>query len=144
MRRRGFVLTAVPMLALGLAPAAAVAASAPAATPAVLACRATPVVTAAWQGGFDLQFVITNTGSEPFSAWTVTFDLPPGDTIYTTWNGSIHQSGNYVVATNYPSSGYNGSLQPGASTTSFGMVVEGNGGSTITNVTCTPSQFPPQ
>jgi len=141
MRRRGFALTAaVPMLALGLAPTAAMAASAPAVTPAVMACRATPFVAGAWQGGFELEFVITNTGTEPFSSWTVTFDLPPGDMVYTTWNGSISQSGNHVVATNYPS-GYNGPLLPGASTVGFGMVIGGNSGTGVSNVTCTPRQL---
>lgn len=140
MRKRGIALAAAaPMLALGLTPTAATAAV----TPNVLACRATPVVTTAWQGGFDLQFVITNIGTEAFNEWTVTFDLPPGDVIYTTWNGEISQSGNHVVATNYPTSGYNTSLAPGASTTSFGMVVSGNS-TAITNVTCTPGQFPTQ
>lgn len=145
MRKRGTALAAAaPLLALGLAPTAAIAASVPAVAPAVLACRATPVVAGAWQGGFELEFVITNTGTEPFSAWTVTFDLPPGDTVYTTWNGSIQQSGNHVVATSYPSSSYNGPLPPGASTTGFGMVIGGNGGTAISNVTCTPGQFPSQ
>lgn len=143
MNKRGIALRAVvPMLALGLVPATA--AAAPAATAGVMACRATPVVSAAWQGGFDLEWVITNTGTEPFNEWTVTFDLPLGDTVYTTWNGNVHQSGQHVIFTNYPTSGYNTMLAPGASTTSVGMVVEGNGGDTVSNVTCTPGLFPTQ
>ncbi len=145
MHKRGIALRAVvPMLALGLVPVSAAASSATAATGGVMACTATPTVTNTWQGGFDLQFVITNTGTEAFNELTVTFDLPVGDTVYTTWNGEIHQSGQYVVATNYPSTGYNSSLAPGSSTVSFGMVVEGNGGDTISNVTCTPGLFPTQ
>ncbi|HEV2343537.1 MAG TPA: cellulose binding domain-containing protein [Actinocrinis sp.] len=148
MHKRGIALRAVvPMLALGLVPVSAAAASAapaPAAASGVMACKATPVVSTAWQGGFDLQFVITNTGTVAFNEWTVTFDLPVGDTVYTTWNGEIQQSGQHVVATNYPSTGYNSLLAPGSSTTSFGMVVEGTGGDTISNVTCTPGLFPTQ
>lgn len=146
MHKRGIALRAVvPMLVPGLVLAsgvAAAAASGPATTSTGMSCLATPEVTTAWQGGFDLQFVITNTGTMAFDEWTVTFDLPLGDTVYTTWNGDIHQSGQHVVATNYPNTGYNGSLPPGGSTTSFGMVVEGNGTGTISNVTCTPGVSP--
>jgi hypothetical protein len=140
MHKRGAVLAAGSLLlALGLVPFSASAGAA-----ATMSCQATPEVTAAWNGGFDLEFVITNTGTEPFNEWTVGFDLPPGDTVWTTWNGQIRQIGNHVIASNYPSSGYNGSLAAGASTTSFGMVIGGNGGSGITNVTCTPGNFPTQ
>lgn len=148
MRKRGIALraavpVAVPVFVLGLGAAAATAV-APAGTAAggVLSCLATPTVTSAWSGGFDLQFVITNTGTEAFGSWTVTFDLPLGDTVYTTWNGEIQQSGRHVVATNYPSSGYNGTIQPGGSASSFGMVVGGTGGDAVTDVTCTPSLLP--
>jgi chitinase len=146
MRKRGIALrAAVPVLALGLGfmptPAAAAASMPAAASAGVMTCRATPVVTMSWDGGFDLQFVIANTGTQPFNEWTVTFDLPSGDTVYTTWNGEIYQSGQHVTATNYPS-GANSMLQPGGSVTSFGMVVGGSGGDAVTNVTCTPGIFP--
>lgn len=96
------------------------------------ACIATPTYPATWNGGFDVQFVITNTGTENITSWIVTFDLPDGDALYSTWNGSSTTSRQHVVVENYPGA----ALPPGASVAGFGGVVLGSGPDEVTNVTC--------
>jgi hypothetical protein len=111
--------------------------SAPAST---LVCAATPSITQSWVGGFDLQFTVANTGTAPFNAWTVTFDLAAGNTVYTTWNGHFSQTGRQVTASNYASP--SSTLAPGTRVSSFGGVVEGSGGTAVTNVVCTAQNVP--
>ncbi|WP_246506875.1 cellulose binding domain-containing protein [Actinocrinis puniceicyclus] len=132
-KRRGALAAAGSMLAgLALVPA-----TAPASAAATLSCRAMAAYPAKWTAGYDFQFAVVNTGTEAFSAWVITFDVPPGDVIYTTWNGSVVQSGQHVVARSYTNT-YNGSLAPGASAESIGGVVEGDSAGGLTNITCTP------
>lgn len=119
----------------GLVPLSAGGAAAAAQT---YACVATPTYPATWDGGFDVQFVITNTGTATINTWLVTFDLPNGDSMYTTWNGDFTQSGQHVAAQNYPGA----ALPPGASVDSFGGVVLGPGPDAVTNVTCTAGFAP--
>ncbi|HZP51522.1 cellulose binding domain-containing protein [Actinocrinis sp.] len=132
MRKRGAVLAAGSLL-LGLA---LVPLSASASAAGTLSCRATPTYPDVWNVGFDFQFVVTNTGTEAFNSWVITFDLPPGDVIYTTWNASVVQSGQHVVAQSY--GGYGSSVPPGGSVYGFGGVAQGPVVGGFTNVTCTP------
>ncbi len=137
MRKRGAALAAGSLL-LGLA---MVPLSAPASEADALSCRATPIYPDVWNGGFDFQFVVTNTGTEAFNSWVITFDVPPGDIVYTIWNGQVTQSGQHVVARSYP--GYNVSVPPGGSVNSVGGVVSGPVVGGFTNITCTPGWVPP-
>ncbi|MEU1721642.1 cellulose binding domain-containing protein [Nonomuraea sp. NPDC005692] len=50
--------------------------------------------------------------------WTVTFTLPPGHTITGSWNGAVTVSGRTVTFRN---AAHNGTLAPGAATTSPGF-----------------------
>src|SRR5947209_4519483 len=132
MRTRGAALAAGSLL-LGLA---LVPLSASASAAGTLSCRATPIYPDVWNGGFDFQFIITNTGTESFNSWVVTFDAPPGDIIYTIWNGQVTQSGQHVVVQSY-GGGYNASVPPGGSVNGVGGVVEGPVVGGFTNITCT-------
>lgn len=133
-RARAYAVTA---LSLGMA-LAALPSPASATTAAPLSCTATITYPAVWSGGFDFQITVTNTGTQAFNAWVVTFEAPTGDVIYTTWNGSVTQSGQYVVARNYSS----GWLAPGASVNSIGGVAEGSVSGSFTNITCMPASVP--
>lgn len=136
-RKRGAAIAAGSLL-LGLS---LVPVSASAGVAGTMSCRAVAVFPSVWSGGFDFQFVITNTGTEPFNLWTVAWDMPSGDTISTIWNGEVTQQGRHVIATNY-NTPYNTSVPPGGSVSSFGGVVEGNGGTGFTNITCSPGWAP--
>ena len=94
-------------------------------------CEATATFPTTWNGGFDLTFVVKNTGAEPINSRVVTFTFPGNDRIYTTWGGTITQTGQNVVASSAP-----GQIAPDASVSSVGGVVEGTGGTKLTHVTC--------
>ncbi|MEV0427097.1 cellulose binding domain-containing protein [Micromonospora sp. NPDC050495] len=70
----------------------------------------------AWNSGFTADVQITNTGGSTINGWTLSYNLPSGQTITSAWNATVTQSGSAVTARNV---GYNGTLSPGAST-SFG------------------------
>ncbi|GAA3966974.1 endoglucanase [Thermobifida alba] len=63
-----------------------------------------------WNGGFTGSLRITNTGTEPLSAWELAFAFPAGQRITQGWNAVWTQSGTDVTATSLP---WNSSLPPG-------------------------------
>ncbi|MEV1285579.1 cellulose binding domain-containing protein [Micromonospora sp. NPDC049679] len=69
-----------------------------------------------WNNGFTANVTITNTGSSAVTGWTLTYSLPAGQSITSSWNATVTQSGSAVTARN---AAHNGSLAPGANT-SFG------------------------
>jgi Cellulose binding domain len=97
---------------------------------------ATFTQTSTWDGGYQGQYTITNTGTTAVSGWTVEFDLPSGTTAGTYWDATLTQTESHYAFKNRD---YNGSIAPGAST-SFGFVVSGTGtptGCTLNGVSCT-------
>ncbi|WP_199517203.1 cellulose binding domain-containing protein [Nucisporomicrobium flavum] len=90
------------------------------------ACTATFKVVNTWQGGFQADATVTNTGTAATTGWRVSWTLPSGQTISQVWNGTLSTSGGTATVTN---ASYNGALAPGAGTT-FGMLVNGNAGTT--------------
>ncbi|WP_250564405.1 cellulose binding domain-containing protein [Sphaerisporangium fuscum] len=99
-------------------------------------CTATYKVTNSWQGGFQGDVTVKNTGSAPISGWTVKWSFANGQTVTQLWNGALTQSGADVTVKNVS---YNGNLAAGGST-SFGF--SGTWTTTNTdpaNVTCTAS-----
>jgi Cellulose binding domain len=84
-------------------------------------CGAAWSVTNSWPGGYQAQVTVTNTGSAPAAGWTVSLTFPGSQTIASSWNAAVSQSGASVTAAN---ASYNGALAPGAATT-WGMVVNG-------------------
>jgi hypothetical protein len=85
-------------------------------------CSVSYTLTNSWPGGFQLTFTVTDTGTAPINQWTVGFSWPGSQTITQIWNASATQSGTAVRASNL---GYNGTIQPGGST-SFGLLGSGS------------------
>ncbi len=96
-------------------------------------CAATYRVTSSWQGGYQAEVTVRNTGTAAISGWTVTWTAPAGTTIASLWNGRLTTSGSTVTVRNEP---YNGQLAADASTT-FGLT--GSGSGTPSGLTCTAS-----
>jgi hypothetical protein len=94
-------------------------------------CTVSSSVTSSWNGGYQLAFTVTNSGSAATSAWTVGFSFAGSQTIANFWNAAVTQTGQKVTAN---SLSYNGALAPGANT-SWGMVVNGTN-QPLTGVTC--------
>ncbi|MET8984627.1 PHB depolymerase family esterase [Nonomuraea wenchangensis] len=83
------------------------------------ACSATPTVQSQWGNGYVIQpLTITNTSTSTITSWTVTFTLPAGHTLTGSWNATVTTSGQTVTVR---SVSHNGTLAPGAGTTSFGF-----------------------
>ncbi|MGA4995987.1 glycoside hydrolase family 6 protein [Nonomuraea bangladeshensis] len=98
-------------------------------------CTATYRIASQWQGGYQGEVAVKNTGSSAISGWRVGFTLPNGQTITQLWNGNLSGS-SAVTVTNLS---WNGSLSAGAGTT-FGFLVNSSGQNTTpSQVTCTAS-----
>jgi cellulose 1,4-beta-cellobiosidase len=96
------------------------------------ACSGTYSVTSSWQGGFQGQVVVKNTGSGTLNGWQLRWTFPGSQVINNLWAGSYTQSGASVTATN---ASYDGSLAPGATAT-VGFTATGSAGSP-SSVACT-------
>jgi hypothetical protein len=85
--------------------------------PTVPACVADYTLTNSWPGGYQAQVKVT-AGATTLDGWTVTLDLPVGQTVDTLWNGSLSQQGSSVRVA---SLGYNATVSADKST-SFGFL----------------------
>ncbi|MGH3417857.1 MAG: cellulose binding domain-containing protein, partial [Actinocrinis sp.] len=94
-------------------------------------CTVAASVTGSWSGGFQMSFTVTNSGTSALTGWTVSYSWAGSQTIASSWNATVAQSGQAVTAS---SVSYNGSLAPGAST-SWGLVGTG-AGQALTGLTC--------
>lgn len=100
-----------------------------------LSCSVTQ--TGNWQGGYQLDVKVTNTGAA-VNSWTVYLNYNQPAQIGSIWNATMSGNGtSRVTATNV---GYNGTLSTGASTT-FGLT--GNSNSGFTLPTCTTGTIVP-
>ncbi|MFC4014342.1 glycoside hydrolase family 6 protein [Nonomuraea purpurea] len=98
-------------------------------------CTATYNVTSQWQGGFQAEVSVKNTGTSPIAGWRVGWTFPNGQTISQLWNGTLSGSGT-VTVTNL---NWNGALAAGATTT-FGFLANHTGqNGTPPTVSCTAS-----
>ncbi len=98
-------------------------------------CTLTSSVVNSWPGGYQLQLTVSNTGTAPATGWTASFMFADtAETIASSWNATVKQTGAQVTATN---ASYNGSVAAGASTT-FGLVVNGSN-SSLSALSCTAS-----
>jgi lysophospholipase L1-like esterase len=95
-------------------------------------CTATYKATGQWQGGFQGEVTVKNTGTTPISAWTVAWTFANGQQITQIWGGTLGGSGSSVSVRN---ASWNGLLAPGASTT-FGFLGSWNGTNTAPTPTC--------
>lgn len=88
-----------------------------------------------WQGGFQGEVAVTNTGTVPIRGWTVTLTFQNGQIVTQLWNGEWSQSASVVTVRNV---GWNGPLAPGQST-SFGFLANWSGvNNPPSPITCTP------
>jgi beta-glucosidase len=93
-------------------------------------CAADYSVTSTWQGGFQAAVTVTNRGSAPISAWSVSWTWPSGQAITNLWNATYTQSGASVTVHN---ASWNGAVAPGTSVT-FGLT--GTGNAVVPTATC--------
>ena len=91
--------------------------------PAFAGDRANYVEIAAWDTGYQAEYTITNDGPGALTTWVISFDLPAGSSISSSWDSVRAGAGQHLVFNN---ASWNGSLAPGERTT-FGFVVVGTG-----------------
>jgi predicted carbohydrate-binding protein with CBM5 and CBM33 domain len=84
-------------------------------------CSAAQRITNQWNGGYQAEVTVKNTGGHPILGWMVEFTLASGQRVDSLWNGSMTSQGQAVMVHN---ADWNGSLAVGATAT-FGYVVSG-------------------
>lgn len=104
-------------------------------TPPAGGCTLTWSVLSSWNGGYQLNFTVTDNGTKATNGWKVAWTWPGSQTVTQIWNANETQSGATVTATNLS---YNGSIAPGGSTT-FGMLGGGTAPTALSGITCTAS-----
>ncbi|TDD00614.1 cellulose-binding protein [Nonomuraea deserti] len=85
-----------------------------------------------WQGGFQGEVTVTNTGTAPMNGWEVRWTFADGQRISQIWNGTLSAGGSSVIVRD---AGWNGTLAPGAATT-FGFLASWNGANPAPAPTC--------
>ncbi|GGY42442.1 cellulose binding domain-containing protein [Streptomyces djakartensis] len=90
------------------------------------ACAVTYKVTSQWPGGFQGEVQLTNTGTAPWTGWSLTWSFSDGQKLTRAWNAEAAQSGTTVTAKNV---GWNGNVATGSSV-SFGFTASWSGTNT--------------
>ncbi|WP_031510267.1 GDSL-type esterase/lipase family protein [Streptomyces megasporus] len=93
------------------------------------ACTASFRATSTWQGGYQGEVTVRNTGTVPLTGWSVRIAPDAGGRITQVWNGTLDTGTGTVRNTSW-----NGAL-PVGSGTSFGFLA--SGGSSSATVDCT-------
>ncbi len=75
-------------------------------------CQVSYNVTSQWQGGFNVNMVVTNLSRAPINNWYLAFSFPDNQHITNGWNARFFQQGNRVIAT---AASYNSQITPGSS-----------------------------
>jgi hypothetical protein len=75
-------------------------------------------VTSTWQSGFEGTYTITNDTNATVSTWSLGFDLPTGEAVTSSWNGTLTHSGNHYTVT---APTWASPLAPGATADVVGM-----------------------
>ena len=88
---------------------------------------ATYSTTQSWSGGFAGQYSIVNDTNATVNSWTLTFDLPAGESVTSLWNANVSNSGNHYTVT---SPSWASPLAPGASADPVGFNVSTTGAAT--------------
>jgi alpha-galactosidase len=86
-------------------------------------CQVSYTITSQWQGGFQADVKITNTGTTTINGWTAAWSFANGQMITQLWSASYTQSGANVSATNLS---WNTTIAP-AGSQSFGFTASWNG-----------------
>jgi mannan endo-1,4-beta-mannosidase len=98
--------------------------------PAPGACSVAYKVVGQWQGGFQGEVTVRNTGASAISGWTLGWRFTDGQTITNMWGGTPSQSGTAVTVR--PAS-YTATIPAGGSVT-IGFTGTWNGGNTVPGV----------
>lgn len=98
-------------------------------------CTATYRIANQWQGNFQGEVQVTNTGSTAITGWTAQFTFADGQQLSQLWGGRSTVSGPTVTVRNET---WNGTLAPSASTT-FGFLASWIGTNTAPAASCTVS-----
>lgn len=98
-------------------------------------CALTSSVVNSWSGGYQLQLTVTNNGTVPLTGWSAAFAFgDAAETVASSWNATVTQSGQQVSATN---ASYDGAIAVGGTTT-FGFTANG-ANSALTGLKCSPT-----
>ena len=81
-------------------------------------CSVTYAITGQWQGGFQGDVTVRNTGSGTVDGWTLRWAFADGQQITQGWGGTFSQTGSAVTVTN---AAYNATIAAGG-TASFGFL----------------------
>ncbi|GAA2435081.1 GDSL-type esterase/lipase family protein [Streptomyces macrosporus] len=92
------------------------------------ACTASFRATSTWQGGYQGEVTVRNTGTVPVSGWSVRITLADGGRITQVWNGTLDAGAGAVR-----NAAWNGALAVGSGT-SFGFIA--SAGSASATVGC--------
>ena len=103
----------------------------PTGSSAPVSCSAAYTLVNSWSGGFQGQIVLTNTGTNAISPWSLTWTFPGDEQISSMWDATYTQSGENVTAT---AESYNATIEPSDSVT-IGFT------GTYTNSDAAPTSF---
>lgn len=140
MRRVTLPLAAVSAAALAAVPLSAAGARADTALTGLIATYA---VTQNWQSGFEAGYTITNHTNASISTWSLSFDLPTGESISSIWNGTLTSAaitGGKRYTITPPS--WAGALAPGATADAVGFDVSNGGAAQVAPANCTVNNQP--
>ncbi|GAA1513992.1 hypothetical protein GCM10009827_030810 [Dactylosporangium maewongense] len=90
------------------------------------ACKVAYSVTNQWQGGFQGDVKVTNTGASAINGWTLTWSFANGQVVTQSWGATYAQSG---AAVTWTSVSYTASI-PAGGTVTFGFLSNWNGTNT--------------
>jgi hypothetical protein len=102
-------------------------------TPSEPGCVAVFTQVASWQGAYQGQVIVTNSGATPTTGWSVSLSLPSGQMITQLWGGRTTSPGSPYAIGN---ESYNGVLALNAST-AFGFIAASSAGSGTPAIACT-------
>jgi lysophospholipase L1-like esterase len=127
------VLGGVPPTTSTSAPPTTTPRTTPPTSAPVGGCTAAYRVSGQWQGGFQGEVTVRNTGTAATRGWTVRFTFGAGQQISQVWGGTLTQSGANITITN---AAYNGAIGANGSTT-FGFIGSWTGSNPVPTPTCT-------
>mgnify|MGYP001228060597 CR=1 FL=1 len=96
------------------------------------ACTATLGTVSSWDGGFQAEIEVTNTGTSSLPTWMVMWGQASGNSITNLWNGVLASDGDMIMVTN---TAWNGNIPPGGSV-AFGFTSDGSPPTWATQFSC--------
>lgn len=84
-------------------------------------CTVTYTVTTSWQGGYQVNMTIADTGTAAINGWTLRFQLDNGQQLTGSWNGTFTQSGQNGADVTVTSTAGNGVIAAGSPMSGIGF-----------------------